>query len=178
MKPAGFRSQLAGAIAAQTGIAPQHAAAIIGHALELPSENLKKTVNFVGIGEVVFVNEKLTLKGDTRRLTRTEVPFQTSVILNPAVGCQNLIFRDLQIAKLEDFSKYKLINTGALILGGLEGDPDLDVDEIEPPDEGFLQGEPDVAIHDFSLEGSVDLGDDEDSGDDTKPGGSKPKPRS
>jgi hypothetical protein len=142
MKPAGFQSQLAGAVAAQTGIALQHAAAIIEHAFELPSVELRKTVNFVGIGEVVFVNKKLTLKGDTHGLTRTEMPFQTSVILNPAFGCQNLIFRDLQNAKLEDFSEYKLRNTGALILGSLEGDPDFD---------------------------------DEDSANDTKPGGSDSK---
>jgi hypothetical protein len=119
-----FKSYLAGAVAAKTGIWQSAAEVIAQHVVNLPSQDVEKKLNLPDLGEVVLINQK---RIDLKDLGGLEPPYEAVVNFDVDEKPKKLVFRDLEKAKRGPFEKYRFIEAGEFLLGSLEGDPRVPV---------------------------------------------------
>jgi nucleoid DNA-binding protein len=123
-----FKSKLARNVAAKAGITPEQAKEIVHHVVELPSEDIEKTLELSELGKCILINRKVTGAAGSEITSAIEIPYEAVAKFKVGKKFKKLTFRDLQQAKLYPSEYYEPSKLEKLItLGGLEGDSDVPV---------------------------------------------------
>ena len=127
MSTESFKIQLAGAVAAKTGIQSTHAEIILRHLIDLPNSPIERRLNVLELGEVVLSNHPTTVR-QTGFAGKKGPSYQAIAKFKLGNKPKKLTFREFQIAKLDPEKYFKWGQVEQLItFGGLEGNDDVPI---------------------------------------------------
>jgi nucleoid DNA-binding protein len=120
-----FKSQLAGTVVAKAGITSKQAKELIHYVLELPSRNIKKTLNLFGLGDVILINREATTEVRSASAASVKIPYEAVVQFNVGNELKKLTFHDLKgvRGRVRRYSQWGGFED-LITFGGLEGKPE------------------------------------------------------
>ena len=133
-----FKSNVVAGIAAKTGITREQAGVILDNVVKLPSADIEKKLNFSEL-EVRLTNQKVSVRPDIGRVKIFDCPYETVAKFNVGQDSHEITFLGLDRAAAEPAGQIELVEQGdrLIVLGGLEGDPDVDPlegdSDVSPP---------------------------------------------
>ncbi len=135
MSPKSFRLQLAGAVAAETGLTPKHAEVILRHLINLPNAPAERKLDVFDLGEVVISSQPTTIRQPG--FAGTGVAYQAVVQFKLGSRPKKLTFLQPQIVKQDPEKYYKWgLDQHLITFSGLEGDDNVPIRIPKPNPQG------------------------------------------